>query len=186
MKDDSLKNTSKFLSYVLRHHPEAIGLQLDEYGWAHIPTLIRQAQKEGRDLNREKLLELLRSATKKRFILSEDENYIRAGYGHSFPVELTSEPQQPPEILYHGTARKNLESIEKQGIHSAGRNYVHLSATPEDARAVGRRHGQPAVLPVAAGKMHEEGFSFYRSESEEDIWLVKEVPPPFIQGNNSQ
>lgn len=180
MTKDDTTELSKFLSYILRHHPEAIGLELDEHGWAHIDSLIDKAKQEGKSLNRDRIREAIESGTKNRFIISEDDTYIRAGYGHSIDVDLSLSPETPPDILYHGTARKNLESIQKKGIHSGSRNYVHLSLHKEDAVSVGRRHGQPVVLSIAAKRMHESGFPFYPSESESGIWLVDEVPPEFI------
>lgn len=177
---NSLTQLSKFLSYTLRHHPESIGLELDSHGWAHIPTLIHKANREGKDLSREKLQKVLESGTKNRFTLSDDGGYIRAGYGHSIEVDLSLSPQAPPDILYHGTARKNIKSIMKNGLHSADRNYVHLSAAKDDAVSVGQRHGKPVVLTVNSQKMHETGYPFYRSESEKGIWMVDEVPPEFI------
>jgi putative RNA 2'-phosphotransferase len=180
LTDNEITEISKFLSYVLRHHPEAIGLELDAHGWANIDSLIEKAGQEGKSLSHEKLHEVVASGTKKRFTISEDRDFIRAGYGHSIDVDLSLKPATPPEVLYHGTARKNLESILKQGIHSANRNFVHLSRHKEDAVSVGGRHGQPVVLTVAAIEMHDSGFRFYPSESEPGIWLVNKVPPEFI------
>lgn len=180
MTDNELTKTSKFLSYILRHHPEAIDLKLDEHGWADVDSLVEKADRGGRSLTREKLMKVINSSTKSRFTLSEDKKYIRAGYGHSIDVDLSLTPVTPPRVLFHGTARKNLESIKKQGIHSGSRNFVHLSGHEEDAQTVGQRHGHPVVLSVEAGKMHRSGYPFYRSESETGIWLVEKVPPEFI------
>ena len=177
---NSTTQLSKFLSYILRHHPEAIGLELDSQGWAHIPTLIKKANQEGKTLTRKTLQKVIESGTKNRFTISEDGSYIRAGYGHSIEVELSLAPQTPPEILYHGTASKNVESIMKNGLHSGSRNYVHLSAEKADAVSVGQRHGMPVVLSVDAQEMYRAGHPFYRSESEQGIRLVNRVPPQFI------
>ncbi|MDX1585090.1 MAG: RNA 2'-phosphotransferase [Balneolaceae bacterium] len=179
-KEKHLTEISKFLSFVLRHHPESIGLELDEHGWAPIDSLIEKAGQEGKSLTRAKLQEVIERGAKKRFTISEDGKFIRAGYGHSIDVDLSLTPKEPPKTLYHGTARKNLPSIERRGLHAGSRNYVHLSRHEEDAVSVGQRHGQPVVLSIDAKRMHASGFPFYRSESEEDIWLVEEVPPEYI------
>ena len=179
-EESSLTRFSKFLSYILRHHPESIGLELDSHGWAHIPTLIRKAEQDGKSLSREKLHRVIESGTKNRFTISDDGEYIRAGYGHSIDVDLSLTPQTPPGILYHGTAGKNVESILENGLHSGSRNYVHLSAEKEDAVSVGQRHGKPVILTIHSQEMHEEGYPFYRSESEKSIWLVERVPEEFI------
>lgn len=165
----------------MRHHPESIALELDDHGWAHIDSLIEKAQQEGKSLSRQKLQQVINSGTKNRFAISDDKEYIRAGYGHSIDVDLSLSPQPPPDILYHGTARKNLKSIRSRGLHSGSRNYVHLSSEETDAVSVGKRHGSPVVLSIAAAEMHRSGYPFYRSESEPGIWLVERVPPEFIQ-----
>lgn len=178
---DDLVAISKFLSYLLRHHPEEIGLELDQYGWADIAELIHKAEKNGRSISREDINQILENGTKKRFILSKDGEYIRAGYGHSIDVDLELKPTSPPDQLYHGTARKNLSSIVADGIHPGTRNFVHLSTTQEDARFVGGRHGKPIILAVQAKQMSQEGFNFFQSESEPCIWLTKKVPPQFLK-----
>jgi len=175
-----LKSISKFLSYVLRHHPESINLELDKNGWAEVSDLIRKAQNKGKSINNTLLDEVLQQGGKRRFVLSEDGKYIRAGYGHSIDVDLQLEPREPPEHLYHGTADRNVASIKREGIHSANRNFVHLSAKESDARDVGSRHGSPVILAVNAADMHKAGHQFYQSESEAGIWLTTTVPVEFV------
>ena len=176
----SITQLSKFLSYILRHNPDAIGLELDPHGWAHIEALIEKAKLEGKPLSRKKLQEIIDSSSKNRFTISDDGEYIRAGYGHSIDINLALSPQNPPKTLYHGTDLKNVESIMKEGLHPGSRNYVHLSSDKDDAVSVGQRHGMPIVLSVQAQSMQDAGYRFYRSESEEGIWMVKEVPSEFI------
>lgn len=38
--DNHLKHTSKFISLILRHNPGAVGITLDEHGWANVQELI--------------------------------------------------------------------------------------------------------------------------------------------------
>lgn len=175
-----LKSVSKFLSYILRHHPASIGLDLDKNGWAEIEELIEKAQKDGRELNLSLIRKVINSSDKQRFILSEDRKYIRAGYGHSIDIKLPLKPEKPPTILYHGTAEHNVSSILNEGIRAGNRKFVHLSAKKADAKQVGSRHGRPMVLSVEARVMHQEGYDFYQSDSEPGIWLTKRVPPEFV------
>ncbi|HKK47301.1 MAG TPA: RNA 2'-phosphotransferase [Balneolaceae bacterium] len=175
-----LKSASKFLSYVLRHHPEVIGVGMDRHGWVKVSELIKKAEENGHSIDRQTIKEIMDQPGRQRFILNEDGTYIRAGYGHSVDVDLQLHPEKPPEILYHGTAQQNLDSILENGIHSAGRNFVHLSATEKEAIHIGRRHGKPVILSVLAEKMHDAGHSFYRSDSEAGIWLVSFVPTEFV------
>lgn len=179
----NLTHISKFLSYILRHHPEDIGLKVDDHGWAHLPSLIKKSQKHGKQLDRSNILKIMESSAKQRFSLSDDSQYIRAGYGHSIEVDLDLEPRRPPEILYHGTAVKNLSSIKKAGLHPQNRNMVHLSSTKESAISVGRRHGKPAVLTIEAIKLHKNGYPLYQSDSEPSIWMVQKVPAKYIDKN---
>lgn len=181
MSSDNLKSISKFLSYVLRHHPGAIGLEIDRQGWAHLPSLIEKAREDGRDISWETIEQVMEKSGKQRFRISEDGSYIRAGYGHSIDVELDLDPQQPPEILYHGTARRHVASIRSEGLHSGGRKLVHLSASKSDAMDVGGRHGKPQMLIIQARRMYSQGHPFYQSDSEPSIWLVDAVPAQFIE-----
>lgn len=172
---------SKFLSYVLRHHPEAIGLDVDNNGWAEVSELIKKAKEDGRYLDRDALQQIMQNSSKQRFILSSDEEYIRAGYGHSIEVDLQLKPKDPPEKLYHGTSRDNVASILADGIQARSRNFVHLSTTIDEARNVGGRHGAPKILVVFSRRMSLEDYDFYQSESEESIWLTNFVPPEFLE-----
>jgi len=177
--DDRLTQSSKFLSYVLRHNPDALNLDLDPGGWADVETLIEQARAEGRSLSRSRIKHLIAAGEKTRFTLSDDESKIRANYGHSIAVNLDLTPTAPPNELYHGTAETALPSIRSEGLHPQSRQYVHLSPTPEEAESVGRRHGTPVVLTIEAPALSEAGFTLYRST--ETVWLTRHVPARFLQ-----
>lgn len=181
MSNDKITETSKFLSYILRHHPDTIGLEIDPQGWAHLPSLIEKAQHHGKEVTRELIQRVMENGEKQRFKLSEDGNYIRAGYGHSIDVDLNLDPIPPPGVLYHGTAKRNVDSILSEGLNPGSRNLVHLSDNERDAMNVGSRHGSPQLLTILSEKMYEAGFPFYQSDSEPGIWLVEEVPPRFIE-----
>lgn len=107
---------SKFLSLVLRHRPEEIGLRLDEAGWAHVDVLLDALATHGFLVSREEFEQVVRDNDKQRFSFSTDGQMIRANQGHSVEVELGYEPQTPPAVLYHGTAERFLPSIEEQGL----------------------------------------------------------------------
>lgn len=170
---------SKFLSLVLRHQPEAIGLTLDENGWADAEQLIRLANASGRRLTRPIVEDVVASNDKKRFALSEDGQRIRASQGHSVEVDLALPPTEPPERLYHGTATRFLDSIRTSGLHSASRQHVHLSADVATATKVGERHGKPVVLVVQAKEMASAGHTFYVSAN--GVWLTDCVPTKFLE-----
>ncbi len=177
--NDELIATSKFLSYVLRHNPDALDLQLDPGGWADVDTLISRANARGRSLNRSRIKHLIAEGDKTRFTLSDDESMIRANYGHSIEVDLNLKPTDPPDALYHGTAQSALPSIRSDGLRPQSRQFVHLSPTPDEARSVGQRHGTPVVLSVDALRLHDAGVPLYQST--DTVWLTRRVPARFLQ-----
>lgn len=173
----SLKNTSKYLSLILRHRPEIIGITLDEHGWAEVDELIYGVSRT-HPLTMETLEQIVREDEKQRYSFNEDKTLIRANQGHSIPVDVDLEEVEPPEVLYHGTGQKSTASIDKQGLLRMSRLYVHLSADYDTARKAGQRHGKPAVYRVHSGEMHTDGFQFYRSVN--GVWLTKAVPPRYL------
>ena len=173
-----LTKVSKFLSLILRHKPETIGLVLDEQGWADVDTLIELARQKGTQINRSILEQVVAENDKKRFTFNEDLSKIRANQGHSVAVNLALTPQQPPEYLYHGTATRFLDSILHQGLIKQNRNHVHLSSDRSTAIKVGRRHGTPVVLKIQAAKMYQDDFVFFLSKN--NVWLTDSVPPKYI------
>ncbi len=179
-----LIKTSRFLSLVLRHRPELLGLTLDQEGWVSVAELIRRTGEAGRPLTEDELAWIVENDEKRRYSFSEDRSRIRANYGHSLEVELDSAARRPPDVLFHGTATSSLGSILSQGIVPGRRQYVHLSSDPETALMVGQRHGTPVVLRVAAAEMHEKGCSFF--ETGTGIWLTARVPAEFIEPPESQ
>ena len=177
MKSD-LVATSKFLSYVLRHHPQAININLDAQGWVDIDTLLKAIQQSGRKVNLELLQEVVFTNDKQRFAFSADGKKIRANQGHSVEVDLALKPQLPPQILYHGTAQRFLEAIQAEGLKKMQRHHVHLSPTLAIAEVVGQRHGKVVVIGVAARTMHMKGHEFFLSNN--GVWLTDHVPPEFM------
>lgn len=175
-----LTSTSKFLSLVLRHQPEVVGMQLDPEGWLPIDELIENANRRGKQLTLELLHEVVATCEKKRFSLSEDGLMIRANQGHSVrDVELNLEAVIPPSVLYHGTVAAFLDSIREQGLLKRSRNHVHLSADIETANKVGARRGKPVILTIHSNAMHQSDLSFYLSAN--GVWLTDAVPVSFIQ-----
>lgn len=175
-----LSEVSKFLSYVLRHHPDAIGITLDREGWVDIASLISAAVKAGKQLDLERIQTVVATSDKKRFAISEDGLRIRAVQGHSTAsVDINYVAKVPSEFLYHGTATRFMESIRKEGLLPGSRQYVHLSQDEHTARAVGQRYGKPVVLKIKALLMHEQGFKFFQAEN--GVWLTPTVPREFLQ-----
>jgi len=169
---------SKFLSLVLRHEPERLGITLDSAGWVEVEKLLAACREQQVPLTRERLEHIVATSEKKRFVFDETQARVRASQGHSVTVELGYEPQIPPETLYHGTVEKFLPSIRAQGLLKGERHHVHLSADEATARKVGERRGQPILLMVQSGAMYRAGHAFYRSAN--GVWLTDQVPTEYI------
>lgn len=172
------KEISNFLSYVLRHAPESIGLNLDANGWAEVDELLARARQAGRRIDPATLRAVVAENDKQRFTLSDDSRRIRAAQGHSVAVDLDLAPVAPPGRLYHGTATGNLDAILADGLRPGRRRQVHLSSDPDTARVVGARHGKPVVLIVDAARMHRDGLSFFRADN--GVWLTDTVPAQYL------
>jgi uncharacterized protein (TIGR02452 family) len=169
---------SKFLSLVLRHDPARIGITLDDAGWTDVDALLTAAAAHGVSLTRDELREIVAASDKQRFALSPDGARIRANQGHSVQVDLQLPPCEPPALLYHGTVEAALPGIREEGLLRGARHHVHLSADVKTATKVGQRRGAPVILTIRAADMYAAGHVFYRSEN--DVWLVDQVPARFI------
>ena len=164
---------SKFLCLLLRHTPEAVNAQ----GWASTTEVLVALKAKFAGITPSVLNEIVVEDDKQRYSFSLHGELIRANQGHSIPVDLGLVAVAPPEYLFHGTARKTLWLIRRDGLLPMDRQYVHLSSSLDTARLVGKRHGDPIVLTVLAEKMSEK-HTFYRSEN--GVWLTIAVPIEFL------
>lgn len=174
----NIEKLSKFISLILRHKPEEIGITLDDFGWAKVEDLINGINKSGRQIDMNILEEIVRTDNKQRYSFNEDKTKIRANQGHSIPVKVELRELEPPNTLYHGTATKSIEGIKQLGIKSMSRLYVHLSKDFETAKQVGERHGKCVILIIDAKRMYKDGIKFYLSEN--GVWLTEYVDPKYI------
>ena len=172
------KKLSKFLSFVLRHKPEALGLKMDKNGWVNLDELLEKMQTAGKIASREEIELVVQTNDKQRFTIDNEKNRIRANQGHSIKVNLELQERVPPAILYHGTAYKNLKDIKAKGLKKMKRQHVHLSKDHHIAKSVGARHGVPTVLKIDCLGMLENGSKFYLSKN--NVWLTNDVPAKFI------
>lgn len=176
MDDRQYKRVSKLLSFMLRHGPHEYGLQLDTFGCASLSDVLAALKIRYPDLSIEDLLDIVRRDDKGRYEVTAGR--IRARYGHSIEVAVTAAPVRPPEILYHGTAERNIGLIVHQGLRAMSRRMVHLSQTREEALAVGSRHSsRVALLVIRAEEASDAGVTFYL---ESRTYLAEAIPPQFI------
>ncbi len=166
---------SKFLSLVLRHRPDDFGLRMDEEGFVPVEDIVDVIVAEdilAEDVE-ETLHELVEEAERPRFEIVEGR--IRALYGHSSRIRLEYPEDEPPAELYHGTGIPTARRIVREGIKPAGRAYVHLSATEEEALSVGSRQTeQPVLIRIDTAHARREGVRFHQAS--EMIWLCGPVP----------
>jgi len=172
------KNISKFLSLILRHRPQVVGIELGKNGWVKTEDLLKAIHKSGRNISMDDIRRVVVTNDKQRFAFSEGESLIRANQGHSVKIELNYEAVMPPAILYHGTAEKFMNGILREGLRKMRRHHVHLSASIETASKVGVRHGKLVLLQIDAEAMHQSGMVFYCSEN--GVWLTDHVPAEYI------
>lgn len=178
------KKLGRYITYLLRHCPESIGLHLDSYGYANVDELINKVNKTKdfhNSLNAEVLKRIVETDDKQRFSYDKTGTKIRAVQGHSFHVDVARE-SAPPDILYHGTSRIAYSIIKTEGIKKMSRDYVHLSKDIETATSVGLRHAKTknnlALLVIDAKQMAKDGLKLYVAEN--GVWLADYVPPKYI------
>jgi putative RNA 2'-phosphotransferase len=169
---------SKFLSLVLRHKPETIGISLDENGWTNVDILISRINDSGISVSKEIVEYIVHNNSKKRLAFNGDKTMIRASQGHSVDIQLGYEPVKPPAVLYHGTSETALNSILASGIQKRERHHVHMSGEIDTALNVGQRYGIPVILQIASQKIFADGYLFFLSENH--VWLTNDVPPKYI------
>ena len=169
----SIIRKGKRLAFLLRHDKEALRLgKIDEHGWRKVEEL------EVMGFTRELLDEIVATNNKQRFEYSDDGKKIRARQGHSINVDVELTETIPPDVLYHGTATRFMESIYAEGLVPGNRLYVHLSADEATAVKVGARHGTSFVLKIDCRKMVADGCKFYLSNN--GVWLTKQVLPEYF------
>ena len=170
---------SKEVSYALRHAPWEYELELDENGWVQVDQLLMSLRENNQwsSVTEEDLNNMIECSEKKRHEIQSGR--IRALYGHSLPQRIVKEEKEPPKILYHGTAKRFLASIKKDGLLPKGRQYVHLSIDVDTASKVGkRRDNEPIILEINAKQAWDEGIKFYQGNDK--VWLADFVPSKFI------
>ncbi len=177
--DLSIKNISKFLSLILRHKPETIGVSLDKNGWVDVDKLIEGCRKAGKNISAAVLERVVVENDKARFSFNANKTKIRANQGHSRNVDVELEEKSPPLYLYHGTLARNLPSIKEKGLLKMQRLHVHLSTDSKTARKVaGRRVGKSLICKIDAAAMAKDGFKFFQSVN--GVWLTDHVPLKYI------
>ena len=172
---------SKEISYALRHAPWEYELELDSEGFVHVEQIINAINESGnydRPITISDLEHIIEISDKKRHEIQGDK--IRALYGHSIPMHISKDVTIPPDVLYHGTTHKALDSILSAGLKPMGRQYVHLSVDTDTAMQVGkRRDNDPVILVIDAQKAYADGIIFYKGNDK--VILADYVSAQYIR-----
>ena len=179
MRALKLDALSKTVAHALRHAPWEYEFELDEKGWVWVEQLLDALHRteKWKAITENDLIEMIARSEKKRYEIANGK--IRAFYGHSTPMRIAKEEKAPPNILYHGTARRFLDAIKEKGLLPQNRQYVHLSQDIETAENVGKRHdSKPCIFVIDAKKAWNEGIKFYYGH--EKVWLADQVPYQYI------
>jgi putative RNA 2'-phosphotransferase len=166
------------LSLILRHKPEAVGIELDAEGWVEVDALLTGMASRGHALSFPELVAVVETNDKRRFAFNHDRTKIRAVQGHSRKVALGYAPAPPPDRLFHGTVERFVSAIRANGLMPGRRQHVHLSASRGIAEEVGRRRGRPVILTVDSRAMAANGHLFHLADN--GVWLTAQVPAAFV------
>lgn len=166
-----ITNKSRKLAYLLRHDKE---YAFDGQGYREVDDLIKH-----HGFTMAMLEAIVQENNKRRFEFNENKTKIRARQGHSVEVDVELKEATPPDVLYHGTAVNNRDSIFQYGIEKGKRLHVHLSEEIETAKNVGSRHGIPIVYAIDCKRMVDDGIKFYLSAN--NVWLTEYVSPKYLQ-----
>jgi len=171
---------SRFLAFVLRHHPEEVDLELDEHAACDLDRLVEAIQKGPGfgSVTREQIERLVASGpAAARFEIKDGR--IRARYGHSLEQPVAYDPADPPPFLFHGTTPEAAEEVLGEGLKAGQRQRVHLSVDTPAAREVGcRRCPDPVILRIDTETAAKADVRFYRGGPA--VWLADDIPPECI------
>lgn len=175
----NLTEKSKYMAMLLRHKPEKGNLKLDSDGYTEVDSLLKALEIDFKTLE-----EIVRKDNKQRYSFNKDKTRIRANQGHSVSnVNIKFKEFVPAKPLYHGTALKYKDGIDKKGLISMRRQYVHLSQDIETAKSVGMRHAKYIsnliIFEIDCQKMIKDGYKFYISDN--NVVLTEKVPRKYLK-----
>jgi len=176
------KRLSKFCSGALRHFPDDAGIDLDGAGWTDWDALVAAVEAKYDWASADDVAAVVATDPKGRFERDErgGASLIRAAYGHSVEVDLNAGSTPVPDTLYHGTAPRNVDAIQSEGLRPMGRQQVHLSESVDAAREVGARHDDdPVVFAVDTTTMAADGRRIVKRGRA--TYTTDRVPPNYLQ-----
>lgn len=179
MGRDRMTDTSKKLSWLLRHGAPSLGIAMDDAGWVAVDDVLRAL-----GLQRSRLDEVVENNTKNRLELRGDR--VRASQGHSregMPVTLAGLEASWEEVhgdapIWHGTSVDAVRGIAREGIRPAARTHVHCTDALDSA--VGKRANVDVMLEISPARLRARGIGVFRSQN--GVILAREVPVGCVVG----
>lgn len=185
-KTQRLYGLSRWLLKVLRHNPEAAGVNMDRDGWVPMQEIVSSLPPHlipFSNLPHKYLVELIEHLLWQRIQLV-DEN-IRATYGHTTRLLDPVESHTPDAPLFHGTSWELWPLIKHVGLVPAGRRYVQLTTDFEYANRIALgRSANPLVLQVATQAALDVGVKFCNFGIH--VWQCTAVPSCCLQARSAQ
>ncbi|WP_437309312.1 RNA 2'-phosphotransferase [Sorangium sp. So ce388] len=174
-----MTDTSKKLSWLLRHGAPSLGIAMDDAGWVAVDDVLRAL-----GLPRSRLDEVVENNTKNRLELRGDR--VRASQGHSregMPVTLAGLEASWEEVhgdapIWHGTSVDAVRGIAREGIRPAARTHVHCTDALDSA--VGKRANVDVMLEISPARLRARGIGVFRSQN--GVILAREVPVGCVVG----
>jgi len=169
MSNSNTVSQSKYMSWVLRHGLNEVGLVPDSEGYVKLSDFLAKAEPSYK-LDKPIILSIVESCAKQRFGIKTvgSETFIRANQGHSKSLgdQINSEKllcklTQPIPGVFHGSYLKHMSSIKATGLNRMERQHIHL-AKGFDA-ASGKRHDNNLIVYVNMADAMADGIDFYES-----------------------
>ena len=181
------ENKGKYLTYLLRHHPEDCHLDMDKNGYVEVKQLLDNVNEYSNySLTLKELKSIVETDNKQRFkvIDFDGTRKIKCNQGHSISwvePELSYDVVVP-HTLYHGTTKEAYKKIKETGyISKMKRHAVHMQKDIQKAWMSAKRWKQqePIVLEIDAKKMIADGYKI--GVTDNDVWCVEIVPVLYIK-----
>ena len=177
--DIHLRQTAKFVTYVLGRHPDEFGLVPDPQGYVSIKSLLKAVHEEQgwRHLRIGHLNELVLNLDPPPIELQGGQ--VRATSRDALP--LIAKPDTLPKLLYTAVRQRAYPVVLDKGIRPSQGPDVILSSSLQMAERMGKRiDNHPVVLTVhvSAEPLRRTEFRRYGR----DLYLTEHIPAGGFSG----
>jgi len=167
---------SRYLSLILRHKAIDMNIEMDSQGYVLVSDILKLGCKINDKLATiNDIKNVVENNDKKRFSLLEKNNelYIRANQGHSNLLanvlnddEMLEEIKIPLSNCIHGTYKKFLDSIQKNGLNKMTRKHIHFTTNIDKNTVIsGMRSSCQVAIFIDMQKAMNDNIKFYKSSN---------------------